>query len=110
MHIFELFRAPIQAAVGQLSLREPPPERRHVDDVQSIQNRERRRAHPHCKENKRNASRFAVKINGQKRGATLRGVALGTGHASEAAVEVPARGEVGDCAGAVEPVERAEER
>jgi hypothetical protein len=66
MHIFELFRAPIQAAVGQLSLREPPPERRHVDDVQSIQNRERRRAHPHCKQNKRNASRFAVKINGQK--------------------------------------------
>jgi hypothetical protein len=45
----------------------------------------------------------------KRRGATLRGVALGTGHASEAAVEVSARGEVGDRAGAIEPVERAEE-
>ncbi len=34
--IFELFGAPVHAAVGQLSLRKPPPERRHVDDVQTI--------------------------------------------------------------------------
>ena len=113
-YIFELLWTAVHAAVGQLSFGEPPPERRNVDHVQSIQNRERRRAHPHYKETQKKQNLGSQNKRG-KRGdgkalhITLRSVTLGTGDATKAAVKVAAGCEVGYGPRAIESVERAEE-
>jgi hypothetical protein len=103
-YIFQLFRAPVQAAVGELPLSKPPPERRHVDHIQPVKDRKRRRAHPHCQKKKecqqtislRSAFSRGVKAL-RKRGKemwglarTLCGMALGTCDAPKSTVKVAA--------------------